>query len=143
MLGDENKTIKAKAVNIIQKIRYAEEGNQEGERDPVRKFHLPRCNFAPTSYTDLIILKDNGRENGVTYLIHKKGYLVLHEPSLIESCIDIEQFVIQPLYPNYRNHTQAEKRAVTLTTTASGQLLAQKGRVVRHCVPEVESRTQG
>ena len=42
---------------------------------------------------------------------------MLHEPSLIKSCTDIDQFVTQPLYPNYRNHTQAEKRAVKLTTT--------------------------
>ena len=72
MLGDEDKTIKAKAVNIIRKIKYADEGNQEGERDPVRKFHLSRCNFAATSYTDLITLKDNGRGDGVAYLTHKK-----------------------------------------------------------------------
>ena len=32
------------------------------------------CNFAVTSYTNPIILKDNGHGNGVTYLIHKKGY---------------------------------------------------------------------
>ena len=39
MLGDEDKAIRAKAVNVIQKIRNGEEGNQEGERDPVREFH--------------------------------------------------------------------------------------------------------
>ena len=72
MLGDEDTTIKAKAVNIVQKIRNAEERNQEKEQDPVPKFHLSWCNFAATSYTDLITLKDNGRENGVTYLTHNK-----------------------------------------------------------------------
>ena len=45
MLGDEDKTVTAKAVNIFQQIKYAEEENQEGERDPVREFHPPRCNF--------------------------------------------------------------------------------------------------
>ena len=35
MLGDDDKTVRAKVVNVIQKARYAEEGNQEGERDPV------------------------------------------------------------------------------------------------------------
>ena len=53
-------------------MRYAEEGNQEEERDPVQKFHLSRCNFAATSYTDLTTFKDNGRGNGVAYLTHKK-----------------------------------------------------------------------
>ena len=43
----------------------------------MREFHQLRCNFAVTSCTDPIILKDNGRGNGVTYLAHKKGYLVL------------------------------------------------------------------
>ena len=42
MLGDERKTVRAKAVNIFQKKRYAEEGNHEGERDPVQEFHLSR-----------------------------------------------------------------------------------------------------
>ena len=73
-MGDEDKTAKAKAVNIIQKIRYAKEGNQKGERDLVREFHLSRSSFAPTSYTDLIILKDNGRGNGVTCLTYKTGF---------------------------------------------------------------------
>ena len=35
MFGDEDKTVRAKAVTVIQKITNAEEGNQEGERDPV------------------------------------------------------------------------------------------------------------
>ena len=61
LLGYENKTVRAKAVDIIQKIRYAEERNLGGEQDPVREFHLPRCNFATTSYIDQITLKDNGR----------------------------------------------------------------------------------
>ena len=50
MLGDEDKTARAKAANVIQKTRYAEEGNQDGERDPVPEFHQPRCKFAATSY---------------------------------------------------------------------------------------------
>ena len=57
MLGDEDRTVKRKAVYIIQKIINAEEGNLEGERDPIREFHIPRCNFAATSYADLINLK--------------------------------------------------------------------------------------
>ena len=69
MLGDDDKTVRAKVVNVIQKARYAEEGNQEEERDPVWELHLFRCNFAATSYADLIILKDNSRGNGVTYRI--------------------------------------------------------------------------
>ena len=39
MLGDEDKTIRPKAVNVIQKIRNGENENQEGEQDPVREFH--------------------------------------------------------------------------------------------------------
>ena len=31
MLGHENKTVRAKSVNVIQKIRNAEEGNQKRE----------------------------------------------------------------------------------------------------------------
>ena len=72
MVGDEDKTVKAKAVNVIPKIRYAEVGNQEGERNPIREFHLPRCTFAATSHTDLIILKDIGSGNGVMYLTNEK-----------------------------------------------------------------------
>ena len=41
MLGDEDKTVRAKALHNNQKIINAEEGNQEGERDPVQKFYLP------------------------------------------------------------------------------------------------------
>ena len=70
MLKYEDKFVRAKAVNIIQKIRNTEEGNQEGER--YREFHLPTCNFAATSYTDPIIFKNNCCGNGVTYLTHKK-----------------------------------------------------------------------
>ena len=51
MLGHEDKAVGAKSVNIIKKIRYAEEGNQEREWEPVREFHQPRCIFAETSYT--------------------------------------------------------------------------------------------
>ena len=57
MLGDEDRTVTRKAVHIIQKIINAEEGNQEGERDPIREFHIPRCNVAAASYADLIDLK--------------------------------------------------------------------------------------
>ena len=39
-LGDENKTVTAKTINTLQKIRYTEEGSQEKERDPVREFDL-------------------------------------------------------------------------------------------------------
>ena len=99
MLRDEDKTVRAKAVNVIQKIRSGKEGNQKRERNPVREFHLPRCNLAATSYTDLIILKDNDRGNGVTYLTYKKEYLVFLEPSFkIKSCTDIKQFIKQPLH---------------------------------------------
>ena len=42
-LGDEDKTVGAKAVNIIQKIRIPKDGNQEEEQDPAQKFHQPRC----------------------------------------------------------------------------------------------------
>ena len=76
-----------------------------------------------------MILKDNGHGNGVTYLTHKKGYLVLHEPSLIKSCTYIEQVVMQPLHPNYSNHTQSEERAVKLTTTASGRIAGAKRQI--------------
>ena len=57
MLGGEDKNVRAKADYIIEKIRYAVEGNQDGERDPVREFYLPRCNFAATLCTNLKILK--------------------------------------------------------------------------------------
>ena len=129
LLGYENKTVRAKAVDIIQKIRYAKERNQEGEQDPVREFHLPRCNFATTSYIDQITLKDNGRGNGVTYLTHKKGYLVLHEPPLFKSYTDIKQFVKQPLHLNYPNHTRSVECAVKLTTTASGRIAGAKRQI--------------
>ena len=58
-----------------------------------REFHLPRCNFAATANSDLIILKDSGLGNAVTYLTPKKGYLVLHEPLLIKTYRDIKQLV--------------------------------------------------
>ena len=45
MLRDEDKTVRAKAVNVIQKIRSGKEGNQGGERNPVREFCLPWCNL--------------------------------------------------------------------------------------------------
>ena len=54
---------------------------------------------------------------------------MLHGPSLIKSCTDIEQFVMQPLDPNYPNHTQSEEHAVKLTTTASGQIAGAKRQI--------------
>ena len=57
------------------------------------EFHLPRCDLAATSYTDLIIHEDNSCGNGVTYLTYKKGYLVLRETPLIESYTGVKQFV--------------------------------------------------
>ena len=82
MGGNENKIVRAKAVNVILKNQFMlkEERKQE--------FHLPRCKFAATSCTDLIILKGNDSGNGATYLTHKK-YLALNEPRLIKSCADI------------------------------------------------------
>ena len=50
-------------------------------------------------YVDLIILKDNDRGSGVTYLTHQKRYLVLHKPPFkIKSRTDIKQFIKQPLH---------------------------------------------
>ena len=49
--------VKSEAVNIIQKIRNAKQGNRERERGPVLEFHLPKCIFAAASYTDLMILE--------------------------------------------------------------------------------------
>ena len=51
------------------------------------------------------------------YVTHKKGYLELHEPSLIKHYTDIKQFVKQPLYLKYSNHAQPVERAVKLTAT--------------------------
>ena len=78
MLGNEDKTVRAEPVNIIQRIRHTKEGNQDGERESVQEFHLPRCSFAAISYTDLITLKNNRRGNSVNYLTDKKGYLEMH-----------------------------------------------------------------
>ena len=77
----------------------------------------------------LVPLKDNGRENGVTHLTHKKRYLVLHEPLLIKSCTDIEQFVKQLVHLNYPNHMQSVERAVKMTTTASGRIAGSKRQI--------------
>ena len=67
-------------------------------------------------------LKDDGSGNGVTYLTHKKRYLVLHEPPLIKSCTDIQQFVKQPLQLNYPNHIQSVERALKMAATPSGRI---------------------
>ena len=77
----------------------------------------------------LVTLQDNGRGNGVTYLIYKKRYLVLHEPPSIKSCTDIEQFVKQLLHLNYPNHTQFVERAVKMATTASGRIAGSKSQI--------------
>ena len=37
MLGHKDKTVRAKSIKIIQKIRYAEEGHQEGNDPPLIK----------------------------------------------------------------------------------------------------------
>ena len=79
MLGDEDKTVRAKAVNVVQKTRYAEVGNQDGERDPVREFYIPRCKFAATSYVSIIgeaLCTSAGKKisNGLEEIIrHKKA----------------------------------------------------------------------
>ena len=82
----------------------------------------------------LVKLKHNCRGNGVTYLTHKKRYLVLHEPPLIKSCTDIELFLRQPLHLNYPTHMQSVERAVKMTTTASRRTAGSKGRLVKHCI---------
>ena len=45
MLGDEGKTARAKAVNVIQKTRNAEERNQERTRNQIKNFILPGVTF--------------------------------------------------------------------------------------------------
>ena len=74
-------------------------------------------------------ISDNGPGNGVTYLTHKKRYLVLHEPPSIKSCTYIEQFVKKLLHLNYPNHTQSVEGAVKMTTTASGRIAGSKRQI--------------
>ena len=56
---------------------------------------------------------------------------MLPEPTLIKSCTDIEQFVKQPLYLNYPNHTQSAERAVKMTTTASGRIAGSQRQIAQ------------
>ena len=77
----------------------------------------------------LVTIKGNGPGNGVTYLTHKKRYLVLHEPPSIKSCTDIEQFVKQLLHLSYPNHTQSVECAVKMTTTASERIADSKRQI--------------
>ena len=77
----------------------------------------------------LVALKDNSPGNGVTYLTHKKRYLLLHEPPSVKSCTDIEQFIKQLLHLNYPNNTQSVERAVKMTTTARGRIAGSKRQI--------------
>ena len=77
----------------------------------------------------LVTLKDNGCGNGVSYLTHKKRYLVSRDPPLIKSCTDIEQFVSQPLHQDYPNHMQSVERAVKMATAVNGRIAGSKRQI--------------
>ena len=77
MLNDEDVNIPAKAVRIIVKIRHTQEKHKgQSERVKVRELHLPQCNFAAHSYTEMVAIQEQGL-NGITFLSHKKGNLIL------------------------------------------------------------------
>ena len=92
-----------------------------------KNFINPRASLQ--KHLTLVILKNNGPGNGVTYLTHKKRYLVLHEPPSIKSCTDIEQFVKQLLHLNYPNHSQSVECAVKIATTASRRIAGSKRQI--------------
>ena len=126
MLGDEDVNIRTKAVRMIAKIRDTQEAHEgQSEHVKVREFHLPQCNFAAHSYTEMVAIQEKGL-NAITYLSNKKGNLILHEPPLVKDYANIKQFIEHPLRLNYPNHTQAVERAVKLTTAASGRIAGQK-----------------
>ena len=55
MISDEDVNIRAKAVKVIVKIRYTEEAHKGlSEHVKEREFHLPQCNFATHSYTEVV-----------------------------------------------------------------------------------------
>ena len=76
-----------------------------------------RCNFAATSYTGSTLKTMAMVIVSPILPPPKRGYFVLHEPPLIKTCSNVKQFVKQPLYLNYPNHSQPVERAVKLTTT--------------------------
>ena len=126
MLGDEDVNIPVKAVKVIVKIRHTEEAHEgQSEHVKVREFHLPQCNFATHSYTEMVTIQEN-RRNAITILPNNKRNLILHEPPLIKDHANIKQFIEHPLRLNYKNHTQAVERAGKLTTAAGGRIVGQK-----------------
>ena len=122
MLGDEDVNIRAKAVEMIVKIRHAQESHEgESEHVKMREFHLPQRNFATHSYTEMVTIQENER-NAITFWFNKKRNLTLHEPSLVKNYANIKQFNEHPQRLNYTSDTQAVERAVKLTTAASGRI---------------------
>lgn len=126
MLGDDDKTVRAKAVKMILKIRRTAESTDH--TSSIRKFHLPKCNFEAKSYPELVTIYDSGRTS-ISYLSNKKGILPMNEPPLIKACTDVKQFIEQPLQLNYPNHTQSVERGVKLTTEATGRIAGQKRQI--------------
>ena len=68
---------------------------------------------------------ESGRAT-VTYHSFNKAYLTVSEPPLLRDCININQFIDNPLQISYPNHTQAVERAVKLTTGSRNQIRAHK-----------------
>ena len=123
MLGDNESTVRARAVKLIKKIRRTDPSTTR-----VREFHLPNFNVSAKHYFQLITIKENAREKAF-YLSHKKGYLPLTEPPLLKDCSDLNQFLQSPLQLNYPSHTQSVDRAVKLTTESSTRIAGEKRQI--------------
>jgi len=118
MLGDDDSSIRARAVKLIKNIRQTNSALPSNDVMPIRDFYLPMLNVNAQHYSELITIKENGGEPAL-YLSNNKGYVKLTEPPLLKDCSDLNQFFQSPLQLTYPSHTQSVERAVKLTTESS------------------------
>ena len=109
-LGDNDKTISAKAVKWIIKVRRSRE-----ETNNIYQFPLPKLDFNAESYYKLIEIFEC-RKSDLMYHSKYKGVLQVTEPPLLKDCLNLNQFIETPLCLNYPNHTQSFEHAVKLST---------------------------
>ena len=125
-LGDDNKAIRAKAANMISKLRRNNEIEAHNHTS-FESFIFPDA-ISMQSATTKSLTFMKGR-TVITYLSNNKGVLNLHEPPLTKARTNIKQFSKPPLQLSYSNHIQAVEHGIKLTTKATSRIAAQKRQI--------------
>ena len=128
MLGDDNKAIRAKAVNMISKIRRNNE-REAHNHTSFESFNYPDAISMQSATLNSLTVMKKDEQLYITYHSNNKGVLNSHEPPLTKSCTNIKQFLKQPLQLSHPNHTEAVERGVKLTTKTTSRVAGQKRQI--------------